>query len=287
MTSSGEVASERWRTRWRRPTTLARPGVASSAALRASVRASRVGAFGRSASTTTTAESGAIRREVLDRAGRAKLNAADDRGWYQVPRMCTHVDDAFLAQLTQLYRERVPPGGRVFDMCSSWISHLPPEVEYEEVVGHSMNAEELAANRRLSRFFVKNLNENPTFAAADKSFDAVLCCVSVQYLQRPEEVFAEVYRILKPGGVCVYLLLQPALLRESHRELARRQRIQSRAARQRIFRRRRGIHQARGDHGGWLCAGRLHPREAPKVRHQDAIRSLLRRRRAQKLQTRA
>ena len=119
-----------------RPTTLARPGVASSAALRASVRASRVGAFGRFVSTTTTAESGAIRREVLDRAGRAKLNAADDRGWYQVPRMCTHVDDAFLAQLTQLYRERVPPGGRVFDMCSSWISHLPPEVEYEEVVGH-------------------------------------------------------------------------------------------------------------------------------------------------------
>ena len=92
-----------------RPTTLARPGVASSAALRASVRASRVGAFGRFVSTTTTAESGAIRREVLDRAGRAKLNAADDRGWYQVPRMCTHVDDAFLAQLTQLYRERVPP----------------------------------------------------------------------------------------------------------------------------------------------------------------------------------
>ena len=273
-----------------RPTTLARPGVASSAALRASVRASRVGAFGRFVSTTTTAESGAIRREVLDRAGRAKLNAADDRGWYQVPRMCTHVDDAFLAQLTQLYRERVPPGGRVFDMCSSWISHLPPEVEYEEVVGHGMNAEELAANRRLSRFFVKNLNENPTFAAADKSFDAVLCCVSVQYLQRPEEVFAEVYRILKPGGVCV-ISFSNRLFYEpgggggggGHRELARRQRIQSRAARQRIFWRRRGIHQARGDHGGWLCAGRLHPREAPKVRHQDAIRSLLRRRRAQKL----
>ena len=205
MTSSSVVASQRAMAHAMasRPTTLARPGVASSAALRASVRASRVGAFGRSVSTTTTAEGGAIRREVLDRAGRGKLNAADDRGWYQVPRMCTHVDDAFLAQLTQLYRERVPPGGRVFDMGSSWISHLPPEVEYEEVVGHGMNAEELGANRRLSRFFVKNLNENPTFAAADQSFDAVLCCVSVQYLQRPEEVFAEVYRVLKPGGVCV------------------------------------------------------------------------------------
>ena len=66
-----------------------------------------------------------------------------------------------------------------------------------------MNAEELAANPRLSKFFVKNLNETPAFAAADKSFDAVLCCVSVQYLQRPEEVFAEVWRVLKPGGVFI------------------------------------------------------------------------------------
>jgi len=88
-------------------------------------------------------------------------------------------------------------------MCSSWISHLPPEVEYSEVVGHGLNAEELGKNKRLSRFFVKNLNVDPSFAAEDKTYDAVVCCVSVQYLQRPEEVFAEVYRVLKPGGVFI------------------------------------------------------------------------------------
>ena len=142
-------------------------------------------------------------REVLDRSQRTKINTVDDRNWYSQPRLCTHVDDEFLAQLTQLYRERIPAGGKVLDMCSSWISHLPPEVEYSEVVGHGLNAEELGKNRRLSRFFVKNLNENPTFAAEDQTYDAVLCCVSVQYLQRPEEVFAEVYRVLKPGGVFI------------------------------------------------------------------------------------
>ena len=105
--------------------------------------------------------------------------------------------------MTQLYRERIPAGGDVMDMCSSWVSHYPPEVKYGEVVGHGMNAEELGKNPRLSRFFVRNLNESPGFAAADKSFDAVTCCVSVQYLQRPEEVFAEVYRVLKPGGVFI------------------------------------------------------------------------------------
>ena len=157
-----------------------------------------------SASERCVAEAGGtIRREVLVRSQRTKINTVDDRNWYSQPRLCTHVDDEFLAQLTQLYRERIPAGGKVLDMCSSWISHLPPEVEYSEVVGHGLNAEELGKNRRLSRFFVKNLNENPTFAAEDQTYDAVLCCVSVQYLQRPEEVFAEVYRVLKPGGVFI------------------------------------------------------------------------------------
>lgn len=43
----------------------------------------------------------------------------------------------------------------------------------------------------------------PKLEAGDCSFDAVLICVSVQYLQQPEKVFAEIYRVLKPGGVCI------------------------------------------------------------------------------------
>lgn len=114
------------------------------------------------------------------------------------------MDDAFLNQLTELYRQKIPKGGAVFDICSSWISHLPEEVEYSKVVGHGMNAEELQKNSRLDHFIVKNLNtEEIKFAAPDKSYDAVLCCVSIQYLQKPEEVFAEVYRVLKPGGLFI------------------------------------------------------------------------------------
>ena len=37
----------------------------------------------------------------------------------------------------------------------------------------------------------------------DASFDAVLNCVSVDYLVRPVEVYAEVARVLRPGGVSV------------------------------------------------------------------------------------
>ena len=61
---------------------------------------------------------------------------------------------------------------------SSWVSHLPPEVKYSKVVGHGMNAAELARNKQLDSFWVRDLNEDPEgWAAADDSFDAVICCV--------------------------------------------------------------------------------------------------------------
>jgi SAM-dependent methyltransferase len=57
----------------------------------------------------------------------------------------------------------------------------------------------------LDSFFVRNLNQNPDgWALEDKSFDAVICCVSVQYLQQPERVFAEIHRVLRPGGCAIF-----------------------------------------------------------------------------------
>lgn len=63
---------------------------------------------------------------------------------------------------------------------------------------------QLSRNKQLDQFFVRDLNKDPSnWAMADNSLDAVLCCVSVQYLQQPEKVFAEIYRVLKPQGVCI------------------------------------------------------------------------------------
>lgn len=88
-------------------------------------------------------------------------------------------------------------------MMSSWVSHLPAEMEFAHIEGHGLNAEELARNRRLNHYFVQNLNQQPQLPLPDQSFDAVLNCVSVQYLQYPEAIFAEIHRILKPGGVAI------------------------------------------------------------------------------------
>jgi SAM-dependent methyltransferase len=141
---------------------------------------------------------------VLQPEQRSKLDPTDDSLFYDMPRLVTHVDAGFIQQLTDLYRQRLQPESRIFDMMSSWVSHLPPDMAFEWVAGHGMNAEELAKNPRLDDYFVQNLNENPQLPLADQSFDAVLNTVSVQYLQQPEAVFAEIYRILKPGGIAIF-----------------------------------------------------------------------------------
>ena len=130
----------------------------------------------------------------------AKQDTGDDLAFYAPPRLVTHIDDGATAALTNFYRLMLPKGGRVLDLMSSWVSHLPADSIYTEVVGHGMNAEELAANPRLDRWFVQNLNRDPVLPLGDRYFDAGLCCVGVQYLQRPNQVFTDIRRTLVPGA---------------------------------------------------------------------------------------
>ena len=125
-----------------------------------------------------------------------KADPSDDLAFYAPPRLVTHIDEVAVAALTGFYREVLPADGRVLDLMSSWVSHLPDDRRYAEVVGHGMNAEELAANPRLDRWFVQDLNADPLLPLEDNAFDAALCCVGVQYVQRPFEVFAEIKRVL-------------------------------------------------------------------------------------------
>jgi hypothetical protein len=129
-----------------------------------------------------------------------KADPSPDEAFYLQPRFVTHIDDAAVAAVTQAYRTLLPSGGTILDLMSSWISHLPADVTYASVIGHGMNAAELAANRALTRWFVQDLNADPVLPLQDASFDGACLCVSVQYLQRPVEVFREVARVLRPGA---------------------------------------------------------------------------------------
>jgi SAM-dependent methyltransferase len=117
--------------------------------------------------------------------------------------LVVHIDDAAIAAVTQLYRELFPPGGALLDLMSSWVSHLPPEIEYARVVGLGMNREELAANPRLTAYVVHDLNQAPRLGFESESFDAAAICVSIQYLTRPVEVLREVGRVLRQDAPLV------------------------------------------------------------------------------------
>ena len=134
---------------------------------------------------------------------RIKLDDSDDQLFYSYPRFVTHVDEGFIQQLTDLYRQRIPANARILDMMSSWVSHLPTDRDFAHVEGHGLNAEELARNPQLNHYFVQNLNINPQLPCLDQEFDAVINCVSVQYLQYPDAVCSEIHRILKPGGIAI------------------------------------------------------------------------------------
>ena len=136
--------------------------------------------------------------------------------------MVTHIDEIAVRALSAFYRATLPRDGMVLDLMSSWVSHLPKDVAYAEVIGHGMNLEELQANLRLTRRFVQDLNRDWALPLEGSSCDAALCCVGVQYLQHLVEVFADVLRVLRPGAPFIGELLQPLLPDQGRRDLGAR-----------------------------------------------------------------
>ena len=139
----------------------------------------------------------------LPRGSFTRLDDEDDEVFYEPPRLVYHIDDGAIAALTDFYRSVLPRDGVLLDLMSSWVSHLPPDIAYKEVVGHGMNAAELAANPRLSRWFIQNLNRETTLPLDGRSLDAAMICVSIQYLQQPVAVLREVARLLRPAAPLV------------------------------------------------------------------------------------
>ncbi len=130
----------------------------------------------------------------------ARMAGEPDAAFYAMPRMVSHIDRTGSAQIASLYERLLPKGSRVLDLMASWESHLPAGHALGEIVGLGMNAEELAANPLFAEHRVHDLNLDPRLPYGDAEFDAVICSLSVEYLVKPFDVFAEVARVLRPGG---------------------------------------------------------------------------------------
>jgi SAM-dependent methyltransferase len=132
-----------------------------------------------------------------------RADPSSDAEFYSWPRLVTHIDAAAIAAVGDLYEE-LAVEGEVLDLMGSWVSHFRRTPDALTVLG--MNADELAANPQASATVVHDLNTDPRLPFASASFDAAVCCVSVDYLTQPVEVFADVARVLRPGApfVCTF-----------------------------------------------------------------------------------
>ncbi len=129
-----------------------------------------------------------------------RMDPGDDATFYAAERFVTHIDDGAIVAVGELYRT-LGLRGQVLDIMSSWISHFLDQPEELVVLG--MNERELRANPMATASVVHDLNLDPRLPFPDDRFDAVTCCVSVDYLTRPIDVLADAARVVRPGGLVV------------------------------------------------------------------------------------
>lgn len=143
----------------------------------------------------------------------------------QLPKFVQHAGEEARECLQRFYACALPPArsGDVLDLCSSWTSHYPDGWKGRRVACLGLNPLELLANpsktewkvripprgrglrgRRpsaLRRLQVQDLNTSPTLPYESDSFDVITNSLSVDYVTRPLELFKEMHRVLKPGGI--------------------------------------------------------------------------------------
>ncbi len=141
--------------------------------------------------------------DFLEADAFSREDEAGDGHFYQNPRFVNHIDEKAIDIISGLYGSFMEPEMDVLDLMSAWRSHVPENAGLKSLVGLGMNAAEMADNPQLTDYRVHDLNADPKLPFADNSFDLVICTVSVEYLIRPDDVFNDVARVLRPGGAFV------------------------------------------------------------------------------------
>lgn len=128
---------------------------------------------------------------------------SDDSIFYREPRFVTHIDDCAISVICGIYKRFLKNGMKVLDLMSSWKSHIPEHLQLSSLIGLGLNKEEMSQNYQLTGYKIYDLNKNYCLPFHDGDFDAVVCTVSIEYLTSPFEVFEDIARVLKPGGLFI------------------------------------------------------------------------------------
>ena len=132
----------------------------------------------------------------------SRQDETDDALFYETDRFVGHLDSEARRTIERLIRTLiVDEDAAILDLMAGWDSHIPKAVKAARVVGLGLNENELKQNPALTAYVIHDLNKEPRLPFEDNSFDVVLNTVSVDYITRPMEVFPDVGRVLKPGGL--------------------------------------------------------------------------------------
>ena len=126
-----------------------------------------------------------------------RVDDSSDALFYASPRKVVHIDDGAIAAAGQAIAATLPTNGVLLDLMSSWRSHFPSGFAKRKLIGLGLNAEEMVDNPDLDEHVVHDLNVNPRLPFPDETFDGAVVTVSIQYMTRPLETFADTCRVLK------------------------------------------------------------------------------------------
>ncbi len=139
---------------------------------------------------------------IFDQDAFSTIDPSDDHDFYARDRFVDHLDSLALSTVEKIIETLVVEKDPVIlDLMAGWHSHIPASLGTAKVIGLGLNENELKANKNLSEYVLHDLNKDPRLPFPNSFFEAVLNTVSVDYMTRPIQVFEEVGRILKPGGL--------------------------------------------------------------------------------------
>jgi SAM-dependent methyltransferase len=130
----------------------------------------------------------------------------DDALFYGKDRFVSHLDSLALQTVEDVIGSLVTEENPlILDLMAGWDSHIPVSIKAAKVIGLGLNENELKENKALDEYIIQDINKDPILPFKDAYFDAVINTVSVDYMTRPLDVFREIGRILKPGGLLLVI----------------------------------------------------------------------------------
>ena len=131
-----------------------------------------------------------------------RQDEADDALFYTTDRFVSHLDSEARQTIERLIGTLIfEEDAVIMDLMAGWDSHIPQAIRVDRVVGLGLNENELKENPALTEYVIHDLNNEPRLPFVDNTFDVVINTVSVDYITKPIDVFRDVGRVLKPGGV--------------------------------------------------------------------------------------